>query len=521
MYILPLALPGETPAGYAMRATLVSGRSSLKAASEHFFGRTGLQPPLILPGNLAFFAQRTHYATGESLNAVIERRTVLPALTPFLSREAQQSIDAHLMGSSSMRSPYTFLGLATAAGAPKHSHLFCPRCVQEGIESHGWSYWRREHQIPFIRMCPHHAEPLTSGCGECKYSEPSARHLALPPLKRCWCGSKFRPVETLSTAAMQASHLRYAAISHELLEGGLADVGYATTIGVAYKHRAEELGFVRSGRVDRKKATSAFEEHHGLQFLSFHRSTHDATSSWFANGLAKGIVPPSMARNIMLIDLLFGSVKSLMETINSLASAEATQPRRSIGNWPSRPISATRLEFCQRELVEFRRRNPELSRNEILRSLGSTAIDLRKHARAWYEEHMPPPAARGGRRSNSEPVLRQQANDLKEHILARYQAEMSSQQKPRRVTMRFLFIGQPLKVQAKELCEAVPQLGEFIASLLEDRHQFKRRKVRWFYNNPRSIPTGADPIKFVARSTGLTTSLVAGIFSDLSRTWRA
>ncbi len=517
MYILPVPLPGETPVGYAMRSALVSGRRSLKATSAHFFGRTALQPPLILPGNLALFAQRTHGVTGESLNMVVEQRTVLPALTPFLSTDAKESIDGHLMGTSGMRSPYAFLGLATSAGAPKHSHLFCPQCVSEGIESHGWSYWRREHQIPFLTMCPHHGEPLTPGCGACRYSEPGARHLALPPVEKCWCGSGLRPLQRLSTDALRIPHQRYARLSYELLQGALSDIGVPATIGTAYQHRAAQLGFVRGGRVDRRQSHKAFEEHHGSPFLSFHHSTHDATSSWFGNALAKGIVPPSMARNVMLIDLLFGTVKALTDTVDSLVSVQEDGKGHVIGHRrTSKTIATARLESCKLELVEFRKRQPLLNRNAILQSLGRTAMDLREHARDWYEQNMPAPVGPRGRPPQyAELLLREQAGDLKAHILARHRAEMNSRQRPRRVTARLLLAGHSLRARVKEVREVVPEVGALIDRLLEEKRGFQHRLVRWFYSHPQSLPTGVDPIDFISRSAGLSASMVVRIASDL------
>ncbi|AQV92575.1 hypothetical protein BJN34_01550 [Cupriavidus necator] len=512
MYILPVPLLGESAPGYVMRSALVSGLPSLKAASQHFFGRTALQPPLILPGNLALFAQRTCGVTG-SLDMVFKQRTVLPALVPFLSTEARERIDAHLMGTSGMRSPYAFLGLATAAGAPKHAHLFCPQCVREGMDSHGWSYWRREHQIPFLLMCPHHGEPLTSGCGVCRYSEPGARHLALPPVDKCWCGSALRPIAQLRTDDLRLPHQRYARLSYELLQGALSDIGTTETIGAAYQHRAVELGFVRNGRVDRQQFYEAFEEHHGMQFLDFHRSSHDTPASWCSNAMAKGVVPPSMVRNTMLIDFLFGTVKALTDTVDSLASTPASGegragPKRSA----SREINTERLEFCKREVLRFRKRHPRFTRKAILQALGRTAMDLREDAREWYEDNMPASVRPQGRPPRyREQSLRGQAAELMSHILERHRAEMNTSLRPRRITVRLLLSGHSLRTRIKEIRATVPAVDTLIDRLLEDKQTFQHRVVRWFLDHPQRIPIGVDKTDFISRSVGLPASTVARI----------
>jgi hypothetical protein len=261
----------------------------------------------------------------------------------------------------------------------------------------------------------------------------------------------------------------------------------------------------------------AFEEHHGPQFLSFHRSTHDTASSWLSNALLKGIVPPSMARNVMLVDFLFGTVKELAETVHSLASVPADRQGQAGGHRRrAGGIKTARLEFCKRELIEFRERNPQLSRNEILGALGATAQDLRAHARDWYEEHMPPPIGRRGRPPQyAESLLREQAEDLKQHILARYTAEINSRQRPRRITLRLLVTGHSLSTRIQEVREAVPELGKIIDRSLEDTPAFQHRLVRWFVEYPRRVPPGVGRISFISSSTGLSASKVAHIIDSL------
>lgn len=36
----------------------------------------------------------------------------------------------------------------------------CTRCVEEDVDFHGMSYWRREHQLPGLYSCPKHGGPL-------------------------------------------------------------------------------------------------------------------------------------------------------------------------------------------------------------------------------------------------------------------------------------------------------------------------------------------------------------------------
>lgn len=501
-----------------MRSALISCMPSLKAASLFFFGKTGLQPPLILPGDIALFVERTHGILGASVSEVVEHCTVFPALEPFLSPEARDSIIAHFKGEGSIRSPYAYLGLATAAGAPKHAHLFCPICARKDIESYGGTYWHREHQLPFMTTCPHDKGPLTPGCGNCRYSEPAARHLGLPLVDKCWCGSELRPIRTLRTADARLPHLRYAMLASELLQGGLLGIG-PSDIGAAYKFRAEQMGLVRNGRVDRQRFFEEFEKYHGFEFLSYHRSNHDQVKSWCCDALAKAVVPPSMARNVMLIDFLFGTVKALADTVNSLASIPAdggaggcSQKTEDFG------ISSERLTSCQLKILKFRKLHPKYTRNQIINALGHTATLVRKHARKWYEHNMPASVRPRGRPPQySVLLLRRQADDLMEYISAKHSAEMNSPQRPRKITERRLFFGHSLQARVKDVRAAVPKVSKLIDRLLEDTEAFKHREARWLLDHPERIPVNVDKISFISRVVGLSASTVARIAAGMRR----
>lgn len=64
--------------------------------------------------------------------------------------------------------PSSFLGQEKKSGflrllgmrPARADGYLCPMCVQEDMDFHGQSYWRREHQLPGRALCPRHKAPL-------------------------------------------------------------------------------------------------------------------------------------------------------------------------------------------------------------------------------------------------------------------------------------------------------------------------------------------------------------------------
>jgi len=225
-----------------------------------------------------------------------------------------------------------------------------------------------------------------------------------------------------------------------------------------------------------------------------------------------------MAKNLVLIDFLFGSVKALID-----AAGSAVTTQEASGQLPENPKSPmvasktkTHLEACRKQVIEFRRKSPEANRTTILRALGRAATDLRDHAPEWYEENMPAAARSAGRKQTfTEEFLIAQAERLRAHITSRYIEQMASRKRPRKITERFLLLGHSFQARSRdEIRTFVPGIDELIDRLLEDRLRFKHRQVRWFLDYPSRLPAGTDRIEFIARSVGLTVSEVLRIADE-------
>lgn len=53
------------------------------------------------------------------------------------------------------------LGLLTSGVGAGHPLKACPQCIQSDLDSHGWPYWRRAHQLPGSWVCCRHMARLS------------------------------------------------------------------------------------------------------------------------------------------------------------------------------------------------------------------------------------------------------------------------------------------------------------------------------------------------------------------------
>jgi hypothetical protein len=114
------------------------------------------------PGLLDVLVSRLPRRAPYTADQLIRQHTVLPyygVATPV--NRYRRAVSA-LRGKERSRVD-ALLGIGHS-GVRRSSHLrFCPQCVANDRVIAGEAYWRREHQLPGVLLCPHHAVPLASG----------------------------------------------------------------------------------------------------------------------------------------------------------------------------------------------------------------------------------------------------------------------------------------------------------------------------------------------------------------------
>lgn len=92
---------------------------------------------------------------------LIGKHTILPYYHFFRGRDDCEKILRIAQGDGSW---IHLLGIIACRGhglaAENPFPAYCRSCVRDDLKAHGFSYWRRTHQLPSVRLCPWHHEPL-------------------------------------------------------------------------------------------------------------------------------------------------------------------------------------------------------------------------------------------------------------------------------------------------------------------------------------------------------------------------
>lgn len=155
----PQVYPGELLYSVLARYHRHMGAPSSIQSMESLYGYRLVVASADLPGHLQALVDRLPPGSGWTADRVIEELTLFPYFTAFQPPNVAQRTRA------AMRQGVTdgmLLRLGIAAFRVGHvTRLrFCPLCLAEMEECHGEPYWRRDHQLPGVLVCPAHGCPL-------------------------------------------------------------------------------------------------------------------------------------------------------------------------------------------------------------------------------------------------------------------------------------------------------------------------------------------------------------------------
>lgn len=159
---IPALMPDEFISGYLGRIACINGYKSDRPSrlalrkwhDYHFPGK----PCTTLTTQLAD-------ANGIDTFSFAKHHTLIPiirAVSSFLAEQRHGDPNGH--------------GLLWTHGSRilRNDLQFCTECINEDLDYHGFSYWRRSHQLPGIDWCTKHAVPLlTVSTTKSLWSEPA------------------------------------------------------------------------------------------------------------------------------------------------------------------------------------------------------------------------------------------------------------------------------------------------------------------------------------------------------------
>ncbi len=151
-------LPDETLFSWCSRYHRLAANGLDRATCLQLFGHARIGSAHDFPGRIDTLVARSKGALG-SAEQVIRDRTLLPFYWPFKPSDLARQSVAAMRGNGIAHLKYQ-LGLLTSGLGAAHPLKTCPECMQADLEGHGWTYWRRAHQLPGVWLCPSHGIPL-------------------------------------------------------------------------------------------------------------------------------------------------------------------------------------------------------------------------------------------------------------------------------------------------------------------------------------------------------------------------
>lgn len=147
-------LPDETLFSLCSRHHRLWGYSAAWQTAKVLFGGRRVGVHHDLPSGLDDFSARTGGILGRPAE-IATKRTLLRFYRPF---EEEHDIEAAVqtMRGRSVANLKFRLGLLTSRFRANHPLKACPECMKVDLASHGWMYWRIDHQYPGVWACPRH-----------------------------------------------------------------------------------------------------------------------------------------------------------------------------------------------------------------------------------------------------------------------------------------------------------------------------------------------------------------------------
>jgi hypothetical protein len=151
----PKAYPGELLYSVLARYHRHVGMPGPMHTLDALFGNRKVIASADLPGHLQSLTNRMPVDCELSVDHMIDTLTLFPYFTAFEPPSLRAKVRT-AMRSGSIDGMYMQLGLAAFRVGRNRQLNFCRECIQTMYAMHDELWWRRDHQLPGILVCPEH-----------------------------------------------------------------------------------------------------------------------------------------------------------------------------------------------------------------------------------------------------------------------------------------------------------------------------------------------------------------------------
>ncbi|WP_148662329.1 TnsD family Tn7-like transposition protein [Paraburkholderia phytofirmans] len=450
--ILPCLLEDETIMSFITRATFLSGIGWIMDLWRLFCGSLSF-PPLAYPTGLDRLGLALGMNGGEVL---VQKHTGLPAYRLFSNKRIYANSVLKMRDQSSLRQ-----GIATAFSKDgnRYAARYCKLCAIDDFRKFGTSYFRRFHCLPGVLACDVHECSLTAGCGRCAWTSGKSHRSWLPSID-CVCGGLTVPC--LPRRTNIEPYIRIAKMIRSFILVSDFDVITREIVGEAYKSKLLSLG-IENGECLRKYVCGAYRD----SVLT--RLNIGLDGGWLEQIVKCGTVPIGLAKNAIIMNLLFGSYKKLQNYAKNI----------DVG------MSGEKLTSCKESILMDIKNHTNDGLREIRRRLPDEYAYVENFDRAWLEEHL----RHIYHGSDSVHYFSRRAEiDIKllSHVKNKHASLCDETRRPVKITKRKLLDGFPAYSMISKNLNLYPRSAAFVNKVSETPERYMCRLARylWTYGNP-------------------------------------
>src|SRR5450759_423861 len=263
-----------------------------------------------------------------NLEHSIRLHTAMPYYTYFDSPMRRNEAVQALANNDFSQAVGMALGLTQyrCGAAPKHPR-FCIECNREDEAALGFSYFRREHQLPAVVMCWNHGCVLSHGCRICGPYPIPKRGLSMPD--RCFCADEQSPLHVVENLPGDLAILKWLACESAFMVS--ADGTRCSCVRAALRRQAMNHGLCRGSHPVYSDIATALEKRFGvniLNWLGYPAWTHGRPSAWI-RGLLHSV---EERRKPTIVFLLFVGLFNSSVGAFEASSTDESEKSRLCGN---------------------------------------------------------------------------------------------------------------------------------------------------------------------------------------------